>query len=321
MPDYVDCSSNNGPPDLNAYWAAGHRDLMLKATEGTGYAWGLMPQLAAQWHGLGGRCGYYHWLYGTLSAQSQHDWFWGKVAPVWQAGDWLMTDFEDVDPSRWVSDAQHLNVLRDFNSRCAVHGPVHTYTGNWYLANLPQCTAYLRSQPVVMSDYSNTPPANPYGLNYVAHQYTSTAKVAGWAGGVDLNRWLVDEATLTSSYQRIGGFLMALTDKQQTDLYNRVMQQPVQGLTVALQQAQYNAVVNLGKTANAIAQALGLAVNGDDAHPDSLAAIRSQLAAAIVKLDALHLAPVQVDADALASKVAEALPKPDYKITLEGTAS
>jgi GH25 family lysozyme M1 (1,4-beta-N-acetylmuramidase) len=191
---YVDISSNNGTPNLAAYRDAGHADLMLKATEGTGYAWPQMQALARQWHSFGSqyRVGYYHWLYGTLSAASQHTVFWQQVAPVWRAGDWTMTDFEDVDPSRWVSDAQHLAVLRDFDTLCQAHGYHDIYTGNWYLANLPQCVAYLRTRPVVMSDYSNSPPANPHGLTYDAHQFTNSASVPGFAGRVDYNRWLAD---------------------------------------------------------------------------------------------------------------------------------
>jgi GH25 family lysozyme M1 (1,4-beta-N-acetylmuramidase) len=189
---YVDISSNNGTPNLPAYKAAGHTDLMLKATQGDDYHWPEMSTLAQQWHSFGPnyRVGYYHWLYGTISAQLQFNFFWSHVAPVWRAGDWLMTDFEDVDPSRWVSDSQHMTVLRGFNDLCRSRGPIHAYTGNWYLNNLPQCAAYLRTQPVVMSDYSNTPPANPYGLSYVAHQFTDRATVAGMPGPVDYNRWL-----------------------------------------------------------------------------------------------------------------------------------
>lgn len=54
-----------------------------------------------------------------------------------------------------------------------------------------------------------------------------------------------------------------LTDQQQTDLYNRIMQAPVQGLTVKMQQAQYNQVINTGKAVNALVGSL---------NPDQLAA-------------------------------------------------
>jgi GH25 family lysozyme M1 (1,4-beta-N-acetylmuramidase) len=192
---YVDISSHQsdaGFIDLKAYWNAGHRDLMLKATEGTTYSWSQMRGLAQQWHGFGlnARVGYYHWLYGNESADAQFAWFWSQVSGVFRQGDWLMTDFEDTDAGRQVSDAAFAAALRRFNELAAGEGPIHTYTGNWYIANKPQCIAYLRTQPVVMSDYAHSPPLNPYGLSYVAHQYTDRASVPGMPGLVDYNRWL-----------------------------------------------------------------------------------------------------------------------------------
>ena len=195
--NYVDISSHQaaaGTIDLRAYWDAGHTDLMLKATQGTEYAWDGMQPLAREWHSFGPqyRVGYYHWLYATVPAASQHGFFWGQAAPVWRAGDWTMTDFEDVDPSRWRSDAVTLPVLKEFDARCSAHGYHDVYTGNWFIADLPLCRAYLKTQNVVMSDYTNNPPANPYGLSYDAHQFTSSATVAGMPGRVDYNRWLAD---------------------------------------------------------------------------------------------------------------------------------
>lgn len=203
MAVYVDVSSNNGTPNLQAYRNAGHTDLMLKATEGTGYAWSQMQALAREWHSFGPRyrVGYYHWLYGTLSGSTQFAWFWAQVEPVFEPGDWFMTDFEDVDPSRWVSDAQHLAVLREFDTLGLQLAPVHDYAPDWYLANLPQCRAWLKAanRPVVASDYSNAPPGNRYGLNHVAHQFTDRANVPGWASPVDYNRWLTSGESTSSS--------------------------------------------------------------------------------------------------------------------------
>lgn len=189
---YIDISSHQGTPDLRAYWNAGYRELMMKASEGTGYWWPLMQQLAREWHSFGpdARVGYYHWLYATVSAAAQHLLFWSRVQPVFRAGDWLMVDFEDVAPARWRPDADTLPVLREFVRLCRQHAETHVYTGNWFLANLPLCRAYLRSQLVVMSDYSHDEPANPYGLTYVAHQFTDRATVPGISGPVDCNRWL-----------------------------------------------------------------------------------------------------------------------------------
>lgn len=203
MAVFVDVSSNNGNPNLAAYRADGHTDLVLKATEGTGYAWDQMPALARTWHSYGPnyRVGYYHWLYGTISGLSQYLWFWAHIGPVFRAGDWMMTDFEDVDPRRWVTDAEHLAVLKQFDTECAKHGWVEDYAPDWYLANLPQCVAWLSAnqRPVHASDYTNSPPGNRYGLNHVAHQFTDRANVPGWAGPVDCNRWLTAAGESASS--------------------------------------------------------------------------------------------------------------------------
>jgi hypothetical protein len=194
---YVDISRHNGTPNLKAYRDAGYTDLMLKATEGTAVAWLQMQALAREWHSFGPRyrAGYYHWLYGTLSASAQFTHFWSIVAPVWRTGDWLMVDFEDVDPSRWVPDAVHLAVLSKFYEFAMVRGETHIYAPDWYLSSLPACRAWLVGRLVVASDYSHSPPLNRYGLTFVAHQYTSRATVPGFAGPVDCNRWLIESTS------------------------------------------------------------------------------------------------------------------------------
>lgn len=195
---YVDISSHNGTPDLQAYWNDGHRTLCLKATEGTGYAWQQMPALAQQWHSLGpdAQCIFYHWLYGTFSGALQFSWFWAHVSPVFRTGDRLMTDFEDVDPSRWTSDATHAKVVQEFNALCDQRAPTMDYAPSWYLNNMPLCVAYFATRKMwVPSDYSHDPPLNPYGFNPVAHQFTDRATVAGFSGPVDYNRWITPPVT------------------------------------------------------------------------------------------------------------------------------
>jgi GH25 family lysozyme M1 (1,4-beta-N-acetylmuramidase) len=309
---YVDCSSNNGTPNLDQYKAAGHTDLMLKATQGTGYFWPEMAVLAQQWHsfGSGYRVGYYHWLYGNVSPQSQFNFFWSHVAPVWRAGDWLMTDFEDVDPSRWVSDAQHRDVLKGFNDLCRVRGPVHTYTGNWYLSNLPLCAAYLRTQPVVMSDYSNTPPLNPYGLSYVAHQFTSTARVAGFGGLVDYNRWLtagetgLGGGTPITSPLASDWFDMATLADLRAVVKDENAKQSAFLITGDPQHTDNLSVI--GNKLDSIAGALSLMISGDgrdvskgsDTHPWNLKNTFNDLQAVLAELGELLARPSTTSAAA-----------------------
>jgi GH25 family lysozyme M1 (1,4-beta-N-acetylmuramidase) len=313
--EYVDGSSHQtdaGTVDLDAYWAAGHRYLMWKATEGTGYANPGMPAIARKWHSFGpdAHMGYYHWLYGTETAQAQHDWFWANVAPVWQPGDWLMTDFEDVDPSRWVSDAQHLSVLQGFNGLCDQHGArVDTYTGNWYLADLPATTAYLRGRPVVMSDYSNDPPLNPYGLTYVAHQFTSSATCAGMPGGVDCNRWITppsptEDDLSAAEVAQIIAHIDAVLPSARLSKIDTLAYQVSSQVTPA--------VADMRPRVQNIANAMpGVATNSYGAYA-GVQAILAQLKA---------MPPGStVDVKALAAALAAALPKPELTVSLEGTA-
>ena len=191
---YVDLSSNNGTPDLVAYRDAGHTRLTLKATEGTGYFWPQMAALARQWHAFGPeyRIRFYHWLYGTISAAAQWSFFWSHVAGVFRSGDDVMCDFEDVAPARWVSDAQHQAVLQGFLQLAGTKAPPNTYTGNWYLVNLPSTVVYLRAVDVTLSDYSNDPPSNPHGLRVTDHQFTDRATVPGIPTPVDYNRSMLE---------------------------------------------------------------------------------------------------------------------------------
>ncbi len=288
---YVDLSSNNGWPDLQAYWNAGHRDLMLKATEGTGYAWAEMQQLARQWHALGGRVGYYHWLYGTLPAQAQYDWFWSHVGPVWQPGDWMMTDFEDVDPTRWVSDAQHRAVVAEFDRLCGQHGEVHDYAPNWYIASMPSCIAYFQGRLIVESDYTNSPPSNPHGFTIVAHQYTDRATVAGMPGPVDYNRWLIDSASSTGAVL-LGDDMSAAAEATLAKLDKRI----------AAFDQMYTAIVNSILPAAADMQPrvqgidkttakVGWSVLGDDNNPGMralLAGLLTSVAAVKAAVEAAH---------------------------------
>lgn len=201
MTVYVDVSSNNDGAgvDLAAHYRAGYRYLMLKASEGLGYYWPNMNNYARRWHALGGdaRCGYYHWLYGTESGPAQAAYFMSHYRPVWRAGDWTMTDFEDVDPSRWIPDRAHRDVLAAFDLAVTGDGHAHdVYAPNWYLSNLPVTRAYLQGRRVVASNYNpQSPPPNPYGFRLTAHQYTDRLNVAGFPRPVDANRWLINNPT------------------------------------------------------------------------------------------------------------------------------
>lgn len=193
---WVDCSSNNALPNLGAYAAAGHKWLARKVSEGTGYHWQEGDGVADQAHAHGLHVVHYHWLRPEFSAVAQANYFVSLLAGHTQPGDKVMNDFERSpvpDPNDAVRAAQ----LRDFNNRVQLLRPdlpVIVYTGNWYLDGRPAMQAECRRWDVVMSDYSGvTPLRNPYGLRYVAHQFTDHATVAGFPTPVDYNRWLATQ--------------------------------------------------------------------------------------------------------------------------------
>lgn len=196
---FADVSSNNGVVDLAAYARAGHRLIMAKTTEGTGYRWYGGDSLHERAHELGLAVGRYGWIRPDESARAQADYFVAAVRPLLRPGDVLMGDFEATADARDPGDAARAQQLRTWATRVGnqLHGhDLWIYTGNWYLAGKPHVQAECRRWPVVMSDYSGAAELpNEYRLNYVAWQFTDRARVAGVPGECDYNRLLPTTGT------------------------------------------------------------------------------------------------------------------------------
>jgi len=229
--EFVDCSSNNGTPNLADYARAGHKHISLKASEGANYYWPAHASLTDQAHKLGLRVGHYHWLRPEQSATAQAAYFVHLVKPLLAAGDWLMTDFEATQGFADPADVTRAAQLHEFNTHVAeaLPGfPLYVYTGNWYLAGKLHCQAECRRWPVVMSDYSGvTELPNPYRLTYAAWQFTDKAHVPGFAGPVDYNRWLAEpeppevDMTPEQTEQMITEAMLALTTGEDHGRFTR----------------------------------------------------------------------------------------------------
>lgn len=202
--DYVDCSDNNELPNVGVYARAGHDKLAIKSTEGTSYHWYQGEAVATQCHEHGLRAQYYHWLRPDSAAKAQADYFVSNVEKTWRAGDELLTDFEATynQSGDKISDGSvnsRADALETFQARVAalLQLPL-VYTGNWYIEGKSAMQAACRRYKIVISDYDDVAkPPNPYGLHYVAWQYTETATVAGFVGHVDYNRLLVPDPAPT----------------------------------------------------------------------------------------------------------------------------
>lgn len=201
---FADLSSNNPILNVAKYVAGGHKYVMLKATQGTGYRWFESAGTADWMHDFGGHVGHYHWLEDDDDGVKQADFFCDFIAPqlgppstpgVWPPdGDWLMTDLERTQGMSALPDAQRAAQLKAFNERVVERYPdylLDVYSGNWYLYQMPRLAAELDRWLVHMSDYSGVDILpNPYGLTYAAWQTTDRGWVEGMSEPVDMNYWL-----------------------------------------------------------------------------------------------------------------------------------
>jgi len=198
---YVDCSSNNGTPNVAAYAAAGHTKLSVKVSEGAGYHWYGGEDVIDQAHRHGLVVEHYHWLRPDSDVKAQADFFLRYVEKRWRHGDNAMTDCEVTYGAQDPSPDRRADQLAAFQERIKARlaEPV-VYLPNWYCDNKPALIAEGKRWAVVASDYSGGDTVNNrHGFRLVAWQFTSSAHVAGFAGRVDYNRTLTDTGSTSGA--------------------------------------------------------------------------------------------------------------------------
>jgi GH25 family lysozyme M1 (1,4-beta-N-acetylmuramidase) len=200
----ADLSHHQGTFDVAAYKAAGHRTVILKATEGTGY---VDPTFTARWRAAGNaglRRIAYHYTRAANNGATEFDWFLTAVtnAGGLRDGDLLCQDVEDTDtPARAAANS------REFGARAAARGyPTGwVYTGRWY-ANPNGITAglyppgwrqlWLSHYDASVTDDQILMPTGWARSQCVARQFTDRANVAG-IGSCDYSRLLIPWDTTT----------------------------------------------------------------------------------------------------------------------------
>jgi GH25 family lysozyme M1 (1,4-beta-N-acetylmuramidase) len=175
----VDLSSNNPNPNLSQHYSAGHRLLLLKASEGTTYSWSQAAFDARSWHHFGGICGHYAFLRpGNGTAQA--DKFLSTIGPYLGPCDFLVADAE-------VNGVDGREV-HEFLDRVHQHKP--------QLRTLVYGTAYfLRDKGVTplhgaglhIAGYPNVDFIPPGWHRWMAHQFTQSGRATGMPSLVDVS--------------------------------------------------------------------------------------------------------------------------------------
>ncbi len=201
MSDFADISSHQAGADLAAYARAGHDRILIKASQGTGYA---NPYFGGWWRSAGqaglARGAYHYATPSTGSTgQAEADQFDRTLRAAGGLGprDWLCLDVEDPD-ELGPAAADHAAAFCARMVQLGYAGGV-IYSGTWYLGPVGLTAVMLpeRWQWLHLADYRTAVPDSALPLpagwspgRLLARQYTDKADQPGIPGASDRNRVL-----------------------------------------------------------------------------------------------------------------------------------
>ena len=175
----IDVSGHNGAIDFNKVKASGVEIVYIKATEGVTFVnpLCLIHYNAAKLAGL--KIGFYHFL--------QHD------SPVAEAQHFLATiegltcnckHIIDVeDQSKWTIAEASLAVRQFEDYLISKNKEVAIYTDDYFYRDTLDCT--VKDLPLWLANYGSTILAK----SYIGLQYSSTGRIDGISGDVDLDNF------------------------------------------------------------------------------------------------------------------------------------
>lgn len=179
----IDISNHNGRIDFKTVKNEGIELVYIKATEGTTYK---DAYLSDNYNGATNaalKTGFYHFLVGTSAPETQaqnfHNNIKDKQNDLKPCLDVEVNNFEVMDYTlRFIGKFESLSNL-----------PLCIYTGG-YFAN-DNLDSRLVNYPLWIAHYGveNPMETNIWGKAYVGHQYTSSGRVSGISGNVDLNNF------------------------------------------------------------------------------------------------------------------------------------
>lgn len=189
----IDVSNHNGNINFNKVKVEGIECVYIKATEGTTYRDNYLDTNYSNAHYAGLKTGFYHFLVGTSSPETQATNFYNAIKDKSSE----LIPMLDIETSFNGLMDYVLRFIAKFKEISGMNIGVYTYTG--FMDNLDN---RLASYPLWEANYNNAPwslPSNNIWSNRVGHQYTEKGKVNGINTNVDLNEF-TEEILLDSKF-------------------------------------------------------------------------------------------------------------------------
>ena len=168
----ADLYEGDQEPDLALYANYGHTCVALKASEGVTHADTTHAGRSRQAHAHGLTVVHYH--YCKPSSQNsvgvEAAFFWRWVKPVWQPGDYLALDVEELSPHGARATGEYTEMMVEHVHRVSGHTPL-VYGSTSFLEMIGN-TAYLKTVRRWQAQYGSMPGWGPWRRPWWAWQFT-----------------------------------------------------------------------------------------------------------------------------------------------------
>lgn len=171
--------------------------VIAKATQGTSY---VNPACVAQAEGAeaGGKCvGVYHYISGG-NAEREADFFLDNIKN-WIGKYMLCLDWESYQNSAWGNEDYLRRVAKRIIDRTGIPPIIYVQASRY--SQVKKVADALNCGLWIAQYASNTPtgyqstPWNEGAYACAIRQYTSSGRLAGWSGNLDLNKFYGDRST------------------------------------------------------------------------------------------------------------------------------
>ncbi|OCB00384.1 GH25 family lysozyme [Clostridium beijerinckii] len=206
----IDISNHNGNINFNQVKAAGVEVVYIKATEGTTFKDSYLDTNYSNAHYVGLKTGFYHFLVGTSSPETQANSFYNAIKD--KTSD--LIPMLDVETNFDGIMDYILRFIAKFKELSNMQIGIYTYTS--FMDNLDNRIA---DYPLWEANYNNTPWKlnSNFFTNRVGHQYSETELVIGINTECDMNEfndgilinsrgeWIKDDTTRKWWYKHNDG--------------------------------------------------------------------------------------------------------------------